>query len=104
LLSLNKKKKKKIYIYLGLTARLLTVNVGIQPFGTHFRNLLRLAAGHVVKEATQVDACVQRTQLFLIQMQHLVDTPLVLQLFAQRIKERKDEFLLIAQDKVKVDD
>jgi hypothetical protein len=66
-----------------LTARLLTVNVGIQPFGTHFGNLLRLAAGHVVEEATQVDACVQRTQLLLVQMQHLVHTPLVLQLYIE---------------------
>lgn len=60
------------------------MNVGIQPFGTHFRNLLCLATGHVVEESTQVDARVQRTQLFLIQMQHLVHTSLVLQLFAKK--------------------
>ena len=56
------------------------MNVGIQSFGTHFGDLFRLAAGHVVEETTQVDACVKRAQLFLVQVQHLVHAPLVLQL------------------------
>ena len=56
------------------------MNVRIQSFGTHFGDLLRLAANDVIEETAQVDSRVQRTQLLLVQVQHLVDAPLVFQL------------------------
>lgn len=56
------------------------MEIGIESFGADLGDLLGLATGDVVEEAPQLDAGVQRTQLLLVQVQHLVHPPLVFEL------------------------
>lgn len=60
--------------------RLLAMEVRIQSLRAHLRHLLHLSVVHVLEEAPQIRSCVQRLQLLLVQIQHLVDASLVLQL------------------------
>lgn len=60
-----------------LTASFLTVEVGVEPLGAGLGDLVDLRVRHVLEEAAQVGARVQRLQRLLVQLQHLVHPPLV---------------------------
>lgn len=61
-------------------ARIGTVEIRIQTFGTHFSDLLDVTAVHTFQKAAQICTRVQRLQLFFVNVQHFVDAPLVFQL------------------------
>lgn len=63
-----------------VTSRVLAMEVGVQPLAAHLGDLLHLAVVDIVDEPAQVGLCVDCLQLLLIQLQHLVHPPLVLQL------------------------
>lgn len=56
------------------------MEVGVQPFGAHFRYLFDLSIVDVFEEPTEIGPRVQGLQLLLVQIQLLVDSSLVLQL------------------------
>lgn len=58
------------------------MEIRIEALGTHFGNLLHVAAIDAVEEATQIGACMQRLQLTFVQCEHFVHTALVLELQA----------------------
>lgn len=64
----------------GLTSAIRTMEVGIEALRTHFGDLLNLSIGYIVEESAKVGPRVQSLQLFLVQVQLLVHTSLVLQL------------------------
>lgn len=54
------------------------MEVRVQPLAAHLGDLLHLAVVDIVDEPAQVGLGVHRLQLLLIQLQHLVHSPLVL--------------------------
>ena len=56
------------------------MKVRIEALGAHLGHLLHVVGEHVVEELLQVGPRVDVLQLLLVQVQHLVHTPLELQL------------------------
>lgn len=84
---------------IGVTSSLLTVEVRIQALAAHLRDLLDLAVRHVLQQPPQVRPGVHRLQLFLVEVQHLVDPSLVLEL---RISEKNVRFTDLSIDRSKI--
>ena len=64
----------------SLTSAVLAVKVRVQSFDAHLVDLLDVATGHVLDELLVVRLRVDRLQLLVVHLKHLVDPPLVLQL------------------------
>lgn len=74
-------------LQLARTSRFVTVKVGVQTLAAHFGYLLHLAVRNVIQQPAQIRSRVHRLQMLLIEVQHLIDPPLVLEL---RTKENKN--------------
>lgn len=61
-------------------ARFLTVEVRVQPFGTHLGNLFHVTPVDALQKAPQIGPGMEGLQLSLVQIQHLVHPALVLEL------------------------
>ena len=70
----------------SLTARLLTMKVGIESFVTHFIDFLHIIGKYMIKELLEVCSRVDVLQLLLVQIQHFVDSPLELELKGKTLK------------------
>ena len=57
---------------LTLTSRLLTMEVWIESFVTHFIDFLHVVCKYMVQELFQICSRVDILQLFLVQIQHFV--------------------------------
>ena len=70
----------------SLTSGLLTMKVWVQTPVAHPGDLLDLAVRYVVQKLPEIGSGVHRLQLFFVEVQHLIDPLLVLEL-----KEKKAE-------------
>lgn len=68
-------------------ARLLTVEVRVQPFGTHLGNLFHVTPVDALEKTPQVGPGVQGLQLPLVQIQHLVHPAFVFELEYRKKRE-----------------
>lgn len=61
-------------------ARVLTMKIWIQSFGTHFRDLLNMTPVDALQKSPQIRSRMKSAQLALVEIQHFVNATFVLQL------------------------